>query len=123
MKKTIVLLVAFLLLLCGCSQNGKLNQLNVGTFSYLDDCAYYEGAEGVKKTDFVNTEKSKIKDAEQAVEYAKKECTVKYDTICVDYDTNMKVYRVCFYKKDRLGGDQDVYINQDGITQLIVWCE
>ena len=78
---------------------------------------------GVKRAGFVNTEELEIKDVDHAVELAKKECTVAYDTISVDYDAEAKVYRVCFGKENVPGGNQDVYINQQGVTELIVYGE
>lgn len=125
MRRIIGFFAVLLLFLCGCSQNGELKEFNVGTFSYLDDCAKYEGDPGVSTTNFVNTEKVNIQSAEQAVEYAKKECKVEYDTIDVDFDADTNIYRVsfCIGPKDGIvcaGGNQDVYINHEGITQLIV---
>ena len=124
MKKTVYWVVALFLLLCGCSSKSAGTEVRAGSFSYADDCAYYEAETvGVKRSEFINTEKAKIENAEQAVGLAKNECTVDYDTVAVDYDTNAKIYRVSFYKADEIGENQDVYLNQDGITQLIVFGE
>ncbi|MBR0322723.1 MAG: hypothetical protein IIX08_10070 [Bacteroidales bacterium] len=57
------------------------------------------------------------------MELAKKECTIEYDTVGVAFDSELKIYRVSFYKEDQLGGNQDVYINQNGTTQLIIYGE
>ena len=126
MRKTICLLFVFLLLLCGCSpkeQTDKSSQLNIGSFSYEEDSAYYKDDPGVKLSGFINTDKTDVIDTEHAVELAKKECTVDYDTISVAFDEDSKMYRVSFYKMDCDGGDQNVYINQEGITKLIIYGE
>ncbi|MDO4748962.1 MAG: hypothetical protein Q4A12_07290 [Eubacteriales bacterium] len=120
MKRIACLLFAFALLLCGCSQT---EQINVGSFSYESDCAYYGDDPGVKESGFVNIEQSEVNDAEKAVELAKKECTVEYDTVSVAFDSKLKIYRVSFYKENQLGGNQDVYIDQNGITQMIIYGE
>lgn len=119
MKRCFCVILSFLFLFCGCTKN----EPSVGSFSYANDRAYYDGDSGVKQSDFVNTEKSEVKNAEKAVELAKKECTVEYNTFTVDFDADAKIYRVCFFMKDLPGGDQSVYINQEGITELIVYGE
>jgi len=129
MKKVLCLIVTAIILLCSCSNDTQDIQsdvninFNVGGFSYESDLSYYEEGPGVKKSGFVNTEKSEISNTDKAVELAQKECTVKYDSIGVDYDSQQKIYRISFYKKDWVGGDQSVYIDQNGITLLIVYGE
>lgn len=123
MKRVICLFAVLVLLLCGCSQENKPAQIKVESFSYEDDCDYYKDEPGVKQSGFINIEKSELNSAEQAVNLAKKECTVEYDTINVAFDSDLIIYRVSFYKEECLGGNQDVYINQEGITQLIIYGE
>ena len=123
MKRAISVLLLFLLFLCGCSQSNLEKQINIEDFSYQSDCANYKDNPGVKENDFVNIEQSKVNDAEKAVDLAKKECTVEYDTIGVAFDSKKMIYRVSFYKESQLGGDQNVYIDQNGITLLIVYGE
>lgn len=36
------------------------------------------------------------------------------------FDSGLEIYKVSFYKEEWVGGNQNVYINQDGITQLII---
>ena len=120
MKRIVCLLFSFLFLLCGCSKDNSEKQINVESFSYKSDCTYYKDDPGVKEFGFVNIEQSEVNDAEKAVDLAKKECTIKYDTIDVAFDSELKIYRVSFYKENQVGGNQDVYINQKGITQLII---
>ncbi len=123
MKRVVCLVAVLLLVLCGCSQNNNPQQMNVGSFSYTEDCAYYKDDPGVTDSGFVNNEESELDSAEQAVDLAKKECTVDYDTIDVAHDSETGIYRISFYKKGWDGGNQDVYINQKGITQLIIYGE
>ena len=123
MKKTICLLFVLLLLLSGCSQKGKIDlpsQLDIGSFSYEEDFNLFNDAPGVKQSGFINTEKTEVNGAAQAIELAKNECTVDYDTVSVAFDEDSMMYRVSFYKMDWAGGDQNVYINQEGITKLII---
>lgn len=128
MKKNVILtalavFVCLVLLLGGCSQNGRSDQLDVGTFSYTEDYTTYKDEPGVKHSGFVNTEKTELKDTRQAVKLAKKECLVEYDTISVAFDENSAFYRVSFYKKGWCGGGQTVYIDRNGVTQLMVYGE
>ena len=99
------------------------SELHLGIFSYDDDCRKYQNDWSSLKEIFVNTEKTEIKDFKQAVEHAKNECVVEYDTIDVAYDATAEIYRVCFYKYEYLGGDQSVYLGKDGITQMMVFGE
>ena len=123
MKRIVCLLFSFLFLLCGCSKDNSEKQINVESFSYKGDCTYQKDDPGVKESGFVNIEQSEVNDAEKAVDLAKKECTIEYDTIGVAFDSELKIYRISFYKEGLLGGNQDVYINQKGITQLIIYGE
>ena len=132
MKRVLATFILILMFLCGCkndsklqnsSQNIGINQLKIDTFSYSSDYNYYKDDVGAKKSGFNNTEKSMINNTEDIVNLAKLECTVKYDTINITFDADSKIYKVCFSKKGYTGGDQAVYINQDGITQFIVYGE
>ena len=128
MKKITCLFFAFLLLLCGCSQSIPEQPAGVGSFSYKSDRAYYANFRddpGIKESGFVNVKRSKVNSAEDAVALAKKECKVEYDTIDVAFDPETKMYRVSFYKGGNegiytVGGDQQIYIDQNGITKLII---
>lgn len=123
MKRTICLIGILLLLLCSCSQNNPSSEFKVEAFSYETDFDCYKDDPGVKHSGFVNTKKSELKSAEQAVEFAKNECSVDYDTINVAFDSDSKIYRVSFCKDGWGGGNQDIYINQEGITQLVIYGE
>ncbi len=98
-------------------------QVVVNSFSYTSDCDYYKNSPGVKQSGFINNEKSKIDCADQVVDLAKRECTIEYDAIDVAYDSISNIYRISFYKEKTAGGSQDVYIDTEGITQLIIYSE
>lgn len=88
-------------------------------FSYQKDLATFpKGKPGVKTKGFVCTSPSPIDNPEQAIEIAKKEITVEYDTISVEYDKTANVYKVNFSKEYHIGGNQSVYVNKNGIYYL-----
>lgn len=94
------------------------------TFSYQEDLAYYKGEVGTKTSGFLNTEVKPIKDAKDASDRAKQECTVAYDSTEVAFDPTSNVYRVSFVPpQNQLGGDQTVYLDQNGITLFVVYGE
>ena len=132
MKKVICLLVASVLLLCGCVQAEHAEHADIESFSYARDYADYRDGPAVKTSGFVNNERAEINNPEQAVELAKKECTIAYGSINVAFDAEEKIYRVNFSIGSTvvdgqtvytLGGDQSVYIDQNGVTKLIVYGE
>lgn len=85
--------------------------------------AQYGGTNaGVKGRGFKNTTEVDADDFD-AVELAKNECTVEYDSYDVAYDSKNGIWRVVFYKSGTVGGDQTVYIDSDGITKLIIYGE
>ena len=78
---------------------------------------------GVKHDGFVNTAPLAIENARQAIERASGECTVSYDTATAYYDNNMRMWMVNFSTLGQLGGDQSVYMDECGVTELIVYGE
>ena len=72
---------------------------------------------------FKNTKEATVTTVKEAIELAKKECTVEYDSVGVCYDAKAKVTRVLFYFEGALGGDQSVYFDENGKTLLIVYGE
>ncbi len=105
----------------------------MATFSYEQDAAeYQDGTPGVNPNAFVNVDASPIKDQLEAVERAEKECTIEYNATSEYYDSETEMWRIDFYTAERdengrlialLGNSQSVYLNSDGITQLIVYGE
>ena len=51
---------------------------------------------------------------EQAVEAAKQEATVEYDEIRAEFDADKGIWKIAFYKKNVVGGDQVVSITHEG---------
>ncbi len=95
----------------------------VRNFSYMyDKSVYKEGDWGVVSEGFVNTDISPITNSTEAIERAKNECTVEYTIAIVFRDSIEDMWMVNF-ATDAPGGDQSVYMNSDGITQLIVYGE
>ena len=122
MKKLAIVLIT-LILLCGCTAVKTPSEIDVGAFSYKADYTKYKDEAGVSLSGFVNTKEASPCTAEQVVAAAKREVTVEYDTITVDFDKDSQIYRVCFFKQEHLGGDQSVYITKNGITKMIVYGE
>ncbi|MBQ9842107.1 MAG: hypothetical protein IJO42_03235 [Clostridia bacterium] len=110
---TCVLMLA--LVACGAKE------IEVGTFSYAEDCAYW-GKDNHHA--FVNTTPQEVNTAEQAIELAKNEVKIRYNAIDVAYDEQAEMWRVDFYQESRVqlifGGDQLVYLDKNGITKKIV---
>ena len=96
----------------------------VKSFSYGAVCQTYKpGDPGVKTEGFKNTSEQSVTTTEEAAERAKNECTIEYDTITVLYDANEKTWSVTFSTAVTPGGCQTVYLNNKGITRLIVYGE
>ena len=79
---------------------------------------------GVKSDGFVNTESipmsSRIWDVKTQ---ALKECTIEFDTVTVNYDESTRVWEVTYSTVNTLGNCQRVYIDENGVTLLIVYGE
>lgn len=96
----------------------------VRTFSYMYDMSVYtSGAAEVKTEGFVNTEVNPVANGAEAVERAKAECTVEYDTADVYRDGIENVWKVVFGTEGTEGNCQSVYLNSDGVTVLVVYGE
>ena len=74
----------------------------------------------MKYEDFVNTDERDVLNESQALERAKNECTVEWDTSHVAFDRRARIWLVEFAKADADGGCQSVYLTEKGITVLIV---
>lgn len=98
--------------------------MDVEKFSYEKERSEIAEATGSNKIkEFHNTENANINNKEQAVEIAKNEVNVEYDSVSVAFDEESEMWKVIFFKKSQLGGGQTAYLNKDGITQLCVWGE
>ncbi len=129
MKKVICLSIVLLFIFAftGCGKqttdNSNKNE-QIVSFSWSETKEYYfKDTLGVKTSGFKNTSEKTINNNTDAISCAKSEVTVEYDTIGVSFDKNEEIWGVSFSKENTLGGDQTVYLNSKGITQLIVYGE
>lgn len=124
------------LVVCGQQQTQEDSQsdesnTSLASFSFEEDCSIYmAGDPGVKTNDFLNVYTYPIDDQTAAVERAKNECTIEYNATSEYYDSLTDIWRIDFFTLNRnqqgqlvpiLGNCQSVYLNGDGITQLIVY--
>lgn len=97
---------------------------SIGGFSFDNVQKNYKtGDPGVKTSGFKNTSKQTVTNSAEAAERAKGECTIEYDTVTVLRDGWNYVWSVTFSTRGTLGGCQTVYLNDEGITLLIVYGE
>ena len=93
----------------------------------LPDGIDQETAGFFQSNQYHNTEFFEIHSFEDAIELAKKECTVEYNIIEYAYDEESNIWRIWFRIEERLcfgewlGGDQVVYIRGDGVTQMVTY--
>ena len=134
MKKYSLLIMAFILSvsLMACNQQNEPANQSLASFSYEEDVAIYKDADpGVNPNAFVNIDTYPIDNQNAAVERAKNECTIEYNATSEYYDSNADMWRIDFltitHNEDGTlatsGECQSVYMNSDGITQLIVYGE
>ena len=124
MKKiiSVILVIWFIFLFAGCRQNES--NIEVFHFSYSEHAKIYkDNNPGVKHDGFKNINEQKISNAEGALERAKNECTIEWDSFGVSFDNESTVWMVSFYTEGMLGGDQVVYLDGTGKTLLIVYGE
>ena len=118
MKKLLALIC--LLALTGCGGG----EIEVEPFSYEETVSKYSGdSPGVARDGFKNTSQVEIKDAEDAIERSKNEVTVDYDSVMVSYDDSSDMWFVMYYSENKVGGNQDIYLDSNGVTQMIVYGE
>ena len=95
------------------------------SFSYADDVAAYPDAQ---KSGFKNTSTQNITSIEDAIRIASAECTLKthepdgeaYNIVEVLYDSSAKIWKVIFMWSQNTDEPQYIYLNEQGITQMIV---
>ena len=96
------------------------------SFSYEMDVEEFPDA---KKDGFVNTTHQAVGDMETAIRLAEKECTMlvqdtltgeRYNVIEVYYDEAAKIWKVVLRYSQNVEGDQAIYIDNRGITQMVV---
>ncbi len=102
----------------------KSAEVDFGGVPTLEDIlAGLEDVGVVKQDGFVNTESSPITCADDAIERAELECTVEYDSVVTYYSHISHTWAVQFSMYGTAGGDQTVYLNQSGITLLVIYGE
>jgi len=95
-------------------------------FFYADDVAVYRNAQ---KSGFENTTPQKVTSMADAIILADAECTMKvmddrtgerYNIVQVFYDEDAGIWKVCLTYSQNPDGNQIIYLNDQGITQMIV---
>lgn len=94
-------------------------------FDYDADKEIYQaGMDGVRTDGFANTEKTTIENRKQALVRAQREHLGNWCDSDVYYDVDAKVWKVCFYgEPDTAGGGWTVYLDENGVTLLVVFGE
>lgn len=76
---------------------------------------------GVKVSGFHNTSRVAIETLTDVLVQAKEECTVEYDTTDISYDSVASIWQVVFYKANTDAGGQTIYMDNYGVTCLVVY--
>jgi len=102
----------------------KKHQEEVPTFSFEETVkTYQKGVPGVHYSGFKNVSELVLQDVQDVIDTAQKECTISYDSVKVFHDAVLEMWMVIFYTEKGIGNDQTVFLNQNGITCLIVYGE
>lgn len=142
MKKilAIILTLTCLFLFVGCSKqptgqdlSNKESNVDIPAFDYKKEQElFFADNPGVEKDCFINTTECKITNASEAIERAKNECTIEYDTIDVFYDNMSDMWKAFFYTKGASEktpktpgsrNSQTVFLDGNGRTCNIVYTE
>ena len=101
-----------------------LSPVEILPFSYEEVLQTWGKSDpGVKTDGFQNTSEAVIATPQQVIERAQNECTIEYDTTSLAYDNAADIWRVTFYTEGSVGNSQDVYLNGNGLTALIIYGE
>ena len=147
MKKIFAWMILLAMLLTGCTTNEPTTEPDAETeVTFPSESVEADSAEEIileewepfhtyqevfetpngfaaKYDGFVNTEENPIHSVDDAVELAKKECTVWYNCITYWYYEEEDIWFVMFSEENYAGGNQDVYLGSDGVTRLIIYGE
>lgn len=100
------------------------NTPKLSDFSYKEVLeTYKEDVPGVKVSGFHNTSRVSIETLTDVLVQAEEECTVEYDTTNISYDNATSIWQVVFYKANTAGGGQTIYMDNYGVTCLVVYGE
>ena len=105
--------------------------MSMASFSYEQDVARYQNADvNIILDGFMNTKSQPISDQIEAEERAKTEVTVAYNATSHYRDIQAGIWCIDFYTLDRtekgipvVSNSQKVYLNDDGVTQMVVYEE
>ena len=101
-----------------------LSPVEILPFSYEKVLQMWKKSDsGVKSDGFQNTSEAVIATPQQVIERAQNECTIEYNTTALAYDSAADIWRVTFYTEGSAGNSQDVYLNGNGLTALIIYGE
>ena len=101
-----------------------LTPVKILPFSYEEVLQMWGKSDpGVKTDGFQNTSESVVTTPQQAEERAENECTIEYSATSVAYDSATDIWRVSFFTKESAGGGQEVYLDGNGLTTLIIYGE
>ena len=101
-----------------------LSPVEILPFSYEEVLQTWGKSDpGVKTDGFQNTSEAVIATPQQVIERAQNECTIEYNTTALAYDSAADIWRVTFYTEGSVGNSQDVYLNGNGLTALIIYGE
>ena len=101
-----------------------LSPVEILPFSYEEVLQMWGKSDpGVKTDGFQNTSEAVITTPQQVIERAQNECTIEYDTTALAYDNAADIWKVTFYTDGSIGNSQDVYLNGNGLTALIIYGE
>ena len=97
-------------------------------FSWAEDKDKYPNAQ---TEGFKNTTKSSVNSMEDALWFADQECTMppqgpageRYNIVEIAYDPDAGIWRVFLRYSQNIDGDQIIYINDHGITLMVVTTE
>lgn len=122
---TCLSLFATLIAISGCTPNETVeNDETIEVFSYEEHYNSFINDSAIGQEDgFKNTTETPISTKEQAINVAQNEVTIEYNQIEVFYDKECDMYMVVFYTEDAFGGCQSVYLNDVGLTKLIIYGE
>jgi len=101
--------------------NNSSEIVEIPEFSYetvLD--LYTENSPDVKMEGFVNTSEVTITGIDCAIERAKIECTIDWCKVRCAFDSEKGVWEISFYPEECPGICQYVYMDNNGITLMIV---
>lgn len=96
-------------------QIAEQNVNTARTFSWKEDQANMKALD----VNFVNTTAQSVSSASEAIARAMAECTVEHDKIIVYRDEEVGMWKVEFQIMYGYQGYQYIYLNDDGITQMV----